>query len=74
MYLREGANRRWRALIIYTRPRNEKFHRNVRSSSDVTKIETRGEFHNMVGRWRARITVLEVSVKNSRKKEHTLKT
>jgi hypothetical protein len=67
LYLREGANRRWRTLIIYTRPRNEKFHRNVRISSDITEIETRGEFHNIVGRWRERITVLEVSVKKTRR-------
>jgi hypothetical protein len=74
LYFREGANRRWRTLIIYTRPRNEKFHRTVRSLSDITEIETRGEFYDMVGRWMARLTVLDVLVKKTRKKEDTLKT
>jgi hypothetical protein len=75
LYLREGANRRWRTLITYTRPRNEKFHHDVCSSSDIiTEIETRGEFYDMVGRLRARKAVLPVLVKKTRKKEDSLKT
>lgn len=75
MYLSEGANRRWRTLITYTRPRNEKFHHDVWSSSDIiTEIETRGEFYDMVGSLRARKTVLAVLVKKARKKENSLKT
>lgn len=67
MYLREGANRRWRTLITYTRPRNEKFHNDVCSSSHfITEIETRGEFYDMVGRLRARKTVLAVLVMKTR--------
>jgi hypothetical protein len=74
LYLREGANRRWRTLITYTRPRNEKFHHYVCSSSDnITEIETRGEFYDMLGRLMARKTVLAVLVKKTRKKENSLK-
>ena len=75
MYLREGANRRWRTLITYTRPRNEKFHHDVCSSSDIiTEIETRGEFYDMVECLRARKTVLAVLVKKTRKKGDSLRT
>lgn len=75
MYLSEGANRRRRTLITYTRPRNEWFHHDVCSSSDViTDIEKRGEFYDMVGRLRARKTVLAVLAKKARKKEDSLKT
>jgi hypothetical protein len=72
MYLSEGANS---TLITYTRPRNEKFQHDVCSSSDIiTEIETRGEFYDMVGRLRARKTVLAVLVKKTRKKADSLKT
>jgi len=47
----------------------------VCSSSDViTDIEKRGEFYDMVGRLRARKTVLAVLAKKARKKEDSLKT
>lgn len=72
MYLSEGANR---TLITYTRPRIEKLHHDVCSSSDIiTEIETRGEFYDMVGCLRVRKTVLAVLVKKTRKKEDSLKT